>query len=65
MTVSDKATQQLITNPIDGCYMTGIGDAAGNFVSIDYDAIVTPLSGAVNNATVANVVFVIEWDTVS
>ena len=63
-TTSDKATQQLITNPIDGCYMTGIGDTANNFVSIDYDAIVTPLSGAVNNATVANVVFVIEWDMV-
>ncbi|MBQ2724619.1 MAG: hypothetical protein IJF78_02810, partial [Clostridia bacterium] len=64
-TTSDKATQQLITNPIDGCYMTGIGDTANNFVSIDYDAIVTPLSGAVNNATVANVVFVIEWDMVA
>lgn len=63
-TTSDKATQQLITAPIDGCYMTGIGDSANNFVSIDYDAIVTPLSGAVNNATVANVVFVIEWDMV-
>lgn len=63
-TTSDKATQQLITNHIDGCYMTGIGDTANNFVSIDYDAIVTPLSGAVNNATVANVVFVIEWDMV-
>ena len=63
-TTSDKATQQLITTPIDGCYMTGIGDTANNFVSIDYDAIVTPLSGAVNNATVANVVFVIEWDMV-
>ncbi len=63
-TTSDKATQQLITAPIDGCYMTGIGDTANNFVSIDYDAIVTPLSGAVNNATVANVVFVIEWDMV-
>ena len=63
-TASDKATQQLITNPIGGCYMTGIGDTAKNFVSIDYDAIVTPLSGAVNNATVANVVFVIEWDMV-
>ena len=63
-TTSDKATQQLITAPIDGCYMTGIGDTAKNFVSIDYDAIVTPLSGAVNNATVANVVFVIEWDMV-
>ena len=63
-TTSDKATQQLIMNPIDGCYMTGIGDTANNFVGIDYDAIVTPLSGAVNNATVANVVFVIEWDMV-
>ena len=63
-TTSDKATQQLITAPIDGCYMTGIGDTANNFVSIYYDAIVTPLSGAVNNATVANVVFVIEWDMV-
>jgi len=42
--------------------MTGIGDTAKNTVTIDYDAIVTPLSGAVNNATVANVVFVIEWD---
>ena len=64
-TTSDKATQQLITAPIDGCYMTGIGDTANNFVMIDYDAIVTPLSGAVNNATVANVVFVIEWDMVA
>ena len=64
-TASDKATQQLITDPIDGCYMTGIGDTANNFVSIDYDAIVTPLSGAVNNATVANVVFVIQWDMVA
>ena len=65
MTTSDNATQQLITAPIDGCYMTGIGDTANNFVMIDYDAIVTPLSGAVNNATVANVVFVIEWDMVA
>ncbi|MBQ7922791.1 MAG: hypothetical protein IJ325_09500 [Clostridia bacterium] len=64
-TNSDNATQQLITDPIDGCYMTGIGDTANNFVMIDYDAIVTPLSGAVNNATVANVVFVIEWDMVA
>ena len=65
MTTSDNATQELITDPIDGCYMTGIGDTANNFVMIDYDAIVTPLSGAVNNATVANVVFVIEWDMVA
>lgn len=62
-TANDNATQQLISAPIDGCFMTGIGDATRNTASIDYAAIVTPLSGAVTNATVANVVFVIEWDT--
>ena len=62
-TANDDATQQLISAPIVGCYMTGIGDTSGNTVAIDYAAIVTPLSGAVENATVANVVFVIEWDT--
>ena len=62
-TANDDATQQLISAPIAGCYMTGIGDTSGNTVAIDYAAIVTPLSGAVENATVANVVFVIEWDT--
>ena len=62
-TANDNATQQLISAPIDGCFMTGIGDTTRNTASIDYAAIVTPLSGAVTNATVANVVFVIEWDT--
>ena len=62
-TSGNAATQALITAPIAGCYMTGAGDANGNTVAIDYSAIVTPLSGAVNNATVASVVFVIEWDT--
>ena len=64
-TANDNATQQLISSPIDGCYMTGIGDATRNTAAIDYAAIVTPLSDAVTNATVANVVFVIEWDTVA
>ena len=64
-TVNDNATQQLISSPIDGCYMTGIGDATRNTAAIDYAAIVTPLSDAVTDATVANVVFVIEWDTVA
>lgn len=63
-TTSDMTIQQLISSPIEGCYMTGIGDRTNNFIVIDYDAIVTPLSGAINNATVANVVFVIEWDIV-
>ena len=54
--------QSLISAPIDGCYMTGVGDTTKNTVGIDYSAIVTPLSSAMTNATVANVVFVIEWD---
>lgn len=62
MTRGNAATQRLITSPMEGCYMTGVGDTANNFVMIDYDAIVTPLSDAVNNATIANVIFVIEWD---
>lgn len=62
-TANDNATQQLISAPIAGCFMTGIGDTSRNTVDIDYAAIVTPLSDSVTNATVANVVFVIEWDT--
>ncbi|NLA88205.1 MAG: hypothetical protein GX847_13210, partial [Clostridiales bacterium] len=50
-TASDAATQALISAPITGCYMTGIGDTSGNSVAIDYSAIVTPLSGAVENTT--------------
>ena len=61
-TTTNARTQSLISNPIDGCYMTGVGDTTKNTVGIDYSAIVTPLSSAMTNATVANVVFVIEWD---
>ena len=60
---SDAATQMLISAPIAGCYMSGVGNASGNTVAVEYDAIVTPLSNAVTNANIANVVFVIEWDT--
>lgn len=59
----DTASQSLLTAAIDGCYMTGSGDETQNYVAIDYDAIVTPLSSAVTNTAVASVVFVIEWDT--
>lgn len=31
-TASDAATQALITSPIAGCYMTGVGDTAANSV---------------------------------
>ena len=64
-TSTGEATQSLITAPIEGCYMTGVGDSSRNSVAIDYDAIVTPLSSAVEGANVANVVFVIEWDDVT
>ena len=64
-TSTDEATQSLITAPIAGCYMTGVGDSSRNSVGVDYEAIVTPLSSAVTAATVASVVFVIEWDTVA
>ena len=64
-TASNEATQSLITAPIDGCYMTGVGDTSRNSVSVAYSAIVTPLSNVVENANVANVVFVIEWDDIT
>jgi len=64
MTKGNAATQRLISAPMDGCYMTGVGDVNRNSAAIDYSAIVTPMSGAVNNTTIANVIFVIEWDLV-
>ena len=63
-TSTNEATQSLITAPIDGCYMTGVGDSSRNSVASTI-AIVTPLSNVVENANVANVVFVIEWDDVT
>ena len=60
---SDAASQALLTVPMTGCYLSGVGDASGNAIDVAYAAIVTPLSQAVTNATVANVVFVVEWDT--
>jgi len=61
-TEGSASTQALISSPISGCYMYGNGDTAKNFVNVSYQAIVTPLSQAVTNANVANVVFVVEWD---
>ncbi len=55
--------QKLISAPTTGCYLSGVGNSSGNTAAVQYGAIVTPLSAAVTNATIANVVFVIEWDT--
>ena len=60
---SNANTQSLISAPIAGCYMSGVGNPGANTVAVEYAAIVTPLSSAVTNANIANVVFVIEWDT--
>ena len=60
---SNASSQKLISAPITGCYLSGVGNASGNSVSVQYNAIVTPLSAPVTNANIANVVFVIEWDT--
>jgi hypothetical protein len=43
--------------------MSGVGNSAGNKVDVEYSAIVTPLSSPVTEATVATVIFVVEWDT--
>ena len=60
---SDAAAQTLIDAPIPGCYLSGSGDAIASAVSVNYAAIVTPLSATVQNANIANVIFVVEWDT--
>lgn len=60
---SSESAQTLISAPVSGCYMSGVGDTTGNAVSVAYSAIVTPLSKPVTSATIATVVFVIEWDT--
>ena len=44
--------------------MSGVGDTSANSIGITYDAIVTPVSEAVVNASVASVLFVIAWDAV-
>ena len=59
---SSATSKVLISAPTTGCYMSGVGDTAGNSIAIQYAAIVTPLSQAVTNANVAKVVFVVEWD---
>ena len=58
-------TQALISTPVTGCYMTGVGNTSSNSIAVSYDAIVTAVSTAITNTAVANVVFVVEFDTVA
>ena len=62
-TANTNNSQALISAPVTGCYMSGVGDTTKNSVSVIYDAIVTPVSTAVTEKTVANIVFVVEFDT--
>ena len=61
---SSDTSQVLISGPADGLRMSGAGDSSSNSLNISYSAIVTPLSRAVSDANIANVVFILEWDTV-
>ena len=60
----NASKQTLLTDAIEGCYMSGVGDPSANTAIITYDAIVTPVSEAVTNAAIASVLFIIAWDTV-
>ena len=60
----NASKQTLLDSSIDGCYMSGVGDQTANSIGIAYDAIVTPVSEAVTNVSIASVLFIIAWDTV-
>ena len=60
----DASKQALLTDAIEGCYMSGVGDTSANSIGISYDAIVTPVSEAVTNTAIASVLFIIAWDAV-
>ena len=60
----DASKQALLTDAIEGCYMSGVGDTSANSVGIAYDAIVTPVSEAVTNTAIASILFIIAWDAV-
>ena len=60
----NASKQTLLEAAVEGCYMSGVGDTSANSIGITYDAIVTPVSEAVVNASVASVLFVIAWDVV-
>lgn len=61
----DASKQTLLNAAIEGCYMSGAGDQTANSVEVTYDAIVTPVSEAITNTSIASVLFVIAWDTLN
>ena len=60
----NASKQTLLDTAVEGCYMSGVGDTSANSIGISYDAIVTPVSEAVTNVSIASVLFIIAWDAV-
>ena len=60
----NASKQTLLTDAIEGCFMSGVGDTSANSIGIAYDAIVTPVSEAVTNTAIASILFIIAWDAV-
>ena len=60
----NASKQTLLTDAVEGCFMSGVGDTSANSIGIAYDAIVTPVSEAVTNTAIASVLFIIAWDAV-
>ena len=60
----NASKQTLLDAAVEGCFMSGVGDTSANSIGIVYDAIVTPVSEAVTNTSIASVLFVIAWDAV-
>ena len=63
MSEQKKPEQKFFSTATADGKMSGVGDTAHNSIPVNYNAIVTPLSEAVTAKTVANVVFIVEWDT--
>ena len=61
----NASKQTLLDTAIEGCFMSGVGDQTANSVEVAYDAIVTPVSEAITNTSIASVLFVIAWDTLN
>ena len=60
----NASKQTLLTDAVEGCFMSGVGDTSAKTVAITSDAIVTPVSEAVTNTAIASILFIIAWDAV-
>lgn len=61
-TSGTESTQALFSAPENGCYMSGCENAETAKTHVGYDAIISASIRPNENITIANVVFVVEWD---